>query len=129
MKKVPDISKNVMDQVVRFEEDRSRQWYVKFSLMLLGLIGIIGGGVIVVWNQFSQNQTFELFTLLNEDWEIISEYWKDTLGIIWEEAPQDIIIIALSAIVVAVAIVILSRPKRKQLEKVRRQVNKYRKRG
>ena len=116
-----------MDQIVRFEEDRSRQWYVKFSLILLGLLAVIGGGAVIVWNQFSRNQTFELFTLFNEDWEIISEYWKDTLEIIWEEAPQDVVLVGLSAVVVIIAIIILSRRKRKILANVRGQVAKYRK--
>lgn len=127
MKKTPDVSKNVMDRVVRFEEDRSRHWYVKFSLILLGLVAVIFGGAVIVWNQFSQNQTFELFTLFYEDWEIISEYWKDTLEIIWEEAPQDVIFIGLSALIVVIAVVILSRRKRKILSNVRGQVAKYRK--
>jgi hypothetical protein len=127
MKKSLDVSKKVMDKVIHFEEDRSRQWYVKFSLMLLGLFAIIGGGIIIVYNQFSQSQTFELFTLFNQDWEIIAEYWQDTIATIWEESPQDVVIVGLSSVIIIVALVILTRAKRKQLGKVREEVAKYRK--
>jgi len=123
--KTIDVSQNVMKKVVRLEKGRTKRWFicfiaVVFILILLFLFFMIRGAQII-----SDRQGWDLLILFRQDPEIITSYWRDTLWIFWEEAPQRIIFLSIVVLVVIIGIIVWTRRKRKVLHKKLRQLEKY----
>ena len=114
-------------KVIRFEEKQTKKWYLKYFLVLAGIVGFFIGSGMIIYYAFSQQQTFDLFTLIYEDPEIISEYWKDTLYIIWEESPQMFVIGCLLGILGIIVVIAGTRKYRGIIAKKQSHVAKYKK--
>jgi hypothetical protein len=128
MKHNKDLSGNVMKKVVQYEEHTTRVWTIVF-ISVLGILTVtLISSIYFIYQDFIEFQTFALFSLFAEDWEIISEYWRDTLLIVWEESPQPLIILGLCVCAIIVVYLFLTGRKRKLLQKKMEQVEKYRKR-
>lgn len=123
--KTIDVTKSVMNQVVRFEKRRSFWWLAKFffALLVLTSAGIWFLGIAMT--QIAERHTLELLTLFTQDREIIAQFWQDTLLVIWEELPQRKLIIAGIMIVSIIVVVLLTRPRRMIIWKRIRQIIKY----
>ena len=83
-----DLTSRVMEKVVRFEKRRIRAWLIRFFLIFLI---ILTGVIIIGWLtllEVSQRGTLELLTLLQQDPEIIAEYWPEVVTTIWIELPR-----------------------------------------
>jgi hypothetical protein len=126
MKNNSDISRRVMDQVVHIEEGQARTWRIKFIVAISILLGIFGLGIYWTIQYFREYQLFALFELFQEDWEIISEYWKDTASVIWDESPKGLIFFALCVCVMILICILVTRKKRNILKKKLQQVSAYR---
>lgn len=97
MKKIT-IHDQLMNKVFTYEKHRVAVWFVCF----VGLVGLIAIGALSAFWFFGmevlKRQTLELLLLFREDWEIIVEYWQDTVGVILIELPYTPLFIALSLI-------------------------------
>ena len=122
-----DLTKPVMSKVVRFEKSRIRWWSVKFIATFGILSLLLGGALWVVYRSVTERQTLELFTLLAQDWEIIQDYWQDTLVVAWQELPQRMIISAGILLLGIVMVWFLTRKKRQRIKTIQHQLAKYRK--
>ena len=127
MKHSADISKNVMKKVVQYEEQRAHRWIIWFVVVLMALGASLIASVYFIYRDFVEYQTFALFSLFFQDWEIISEYWQDTISTIWEESPQYLIIFGLCICAIIVCYLAVTKRKRKLLQKKMEQVSHYRK--
>lgn len=111
MKKNFDISKNVMRRVVSFEKKRSYGWIIKLgSLLAISLVSAILF-IFFALQELTEQKTFELLSLFQEDWEIIKDYWKDTLDIFWIEVTQTKI--AFGVLILAIVVLLLFFQKKK----------------
>lgn len=126
MKKKPDISRRVMDQVVRYEERNAATWRTKFLIVLICLFGLLAVGIYLLIQYFSEYQLFALFELFQQDREIILEYWQSTLSVIWDETPKDIVFLGLCVCVIIVIYLLVTRKKRNILKKKMQQISAYR---
>ncbi len=122
-----DIRRAVMEKVVDFEERRTRRWFIKFFLILVGMLTILAGGTYGIINEMIDRHTVDLLSLFREDWEIITEYWQDTLMVAWEESPQELIVLGFSISITIGAYLYLTAKKRQIQRKKLHQVAKYKK--
>jgi hypothetical protein len=113
--KIPDVTKPVMDKVVRFERKRTALWFRRYrvSIIVSGILVFISGWVIV--QTLSDQQSFTLLSLLGQDPEIIASYWQDTLWVFWQEVPQRMVWISVILLVCIIMGVVVTRRKRKIL--------------
>ena len=124
--KTIDVSKNVMQKVVYLEWGRMKQWILGFVIAVTALyISFVVLGVFA-FQIISERQGWDLLTLFQQDQEIIAIYWKDTLWIFWEEAPQIIIFSVAGILVLIVIIIVLTRRKRRIVQKKLHQLGQYR---
>lgn len=124
--KTPDVSKNVMSKVVRLEQRRTKWWVKRFLVtvfILTTTVVVLGYAAVQI---ISERQGWDLLTLFQQDPEIIAAYWRDTLWIFWEEAPQSIIFAAIALAILIIVVIALTRRRRMILRKKLRQLDKYR---
>ena len=120
-----DVTKPVMEKVVRFEKRRSFWWVGRFILVLLVLCS---AGLWLSWiaaEQIAERQTLELLTLFTQDREIISEFSQDTITIFWEELPQGKLIIIGALILLIIGFILLTKKRRMVVWKRMQQIKKY----
>ena len=120
-----DVTKPVMEKVVRFEKRRSFWWIGRFFIILLVLCS---AGLWLSWiaaEQIAERQTLELLTLFTQDREIISEFWQDTLTIFWEELPQGKLIIIGVLLLLIIMLILLTKKRRMIVWKRIQQIKKY----
>ncbi|QQG44470.1 MAG: hypothetical protein HYW86_00955 [Candidatus Roizmanbacteria bacterium] len=103
----------------KLEKQIIRKVYVfetkKFIFELFSRVIIVAGAVSVglffgqlLFTQFNEQQTLDVLQILNEDIQIIKEYWTDVISVLFEETPKDILlIIILSFVLFALAILTL----------------------
>jgi hypothetical protein len=120
-----DVSKSVMNKVVRFERTRTRSWFRTFILSIVILLFSLVTLVVLMIRILSERQVWELLTLFGQDPEMISSYWQDTLWVIWEESPHRIITLTAIIVLAVIGIYILTRRKRKVLKKKLDVLEKY----
>ena len=125
MKNNTDVSKTVMDKVVRYEEGRAWRWRRRYVLTLIILLCILTGGIYFIIRSFLDLQTFALLSLFREDWEVISEFWQDTLATVWEESPHGLILLGFCMCAMIILYIYFTRRKRLLLKKKMKQVEKY----
>ena len=123
--KTIDVSKNVMSKVVRLERGRTRWWITRFVFTVAALfISLVTLGFFAI-QIISERQGWDLLTLFQQDPEIISAYWRDTLWIFWEESPQRIIFSVIAILIFIIGFIVLTRRRRRILRKKLRQLDKY----
>jgi hypothetical protein len=125
MKNSTDVSKKVMEKIIRLEEGSALRWRRKYFLILIILSGILAGGIYFIIRNLLELQTFALLSLFGEDREIIMEYWRDTLATAWEESPHELIFLGFFMCAMIVLYVYFTRRKRFLLKKKMKQVEKY----
>jgi hypothetical protein len=124
--KTIDVSKNVMGKVVSLEKGRTKRWLLRFFIAVaVLLISFIAFGIFAV-QTISERQGWDLLTLFQQDPEIIAAYWRDTLWIFWEEAPQRIVFAVGAIVIIIIGVFILTRRRRTILRKKLHQLEKYR---
>ncbi|HEX6977060.1 MAG TPA: hypothetical protein VF185_01705 [Patescibacteria group bacterium] len=108
-----DLTKSVMDKVVKIEKRRSWAWISRF--VILNLILFLGGlgFLIIAGKQIFDMDTLSILSLLGEDREIISEFWQDSVSTFWEELPKAYIGLGIGLLII---VVILFWIKRKRIK-------------
>lgn len=124
-----DITKPVMQKVVRFESRRTKSWLRRYAAFLFILGGILLASFIITTNQIIQFQLYDMFSLLQEDREIIAEFWQDTLATFFEELPYTPLTVAGIAIGAIVLVVLATRKKRGIIQKKLSGLAKYQDKG
>ncbi|MBI5619603.1 hypothetical protein HY950_01460 [Candidatus Gottesmanbacteria bacterium] len=123
--KTIDLTKPVMEQVVRLERKRTRRWIRIFSVTVAILLIVAALFLVRAALRLSERHTWDLFALLMEDKEIISEFWQDTAMIFFEELPKSSLLIA-GAVAVAIALLFVFTAKKRTV--VRRKMQELAKR-
>jgi hypothetical protein len=125
MKKL-DLRKSVMDKVTGFERRRSGWWFMKFGLVMVALLSLLGGLLWFLIQVLTDRQAWELLTIFTQDPEIIKDYWQDTLWVFWEEMPHRLLVVAGVVILGIVLFTLVTHRKRKIMQKRIGQLAKYR---
>jgi hypothetical protein len=123
--KTIDVSKNVMDRVVRLEKTRTVRWLVVFIIILSALFTLFIILTILGAHVISDRRGWDLLLLFRQDPEIIAQYWRDTLWVFWEEAPQNIIVLSGVSLLIVFMVIIKTNRKRKIVKKKLHQLEKY----
>ena len=124
--KTIDVSKKVMNQVVHLERGRTKRWIKRFIISIIVLFVSLVTLVVLTIRIISERQGWDLLTLFQQDPEIIAAYWKDTLWIFWEESPQRIVLAVFAVLIIITGITVLTRQRRKILQRKLHQLDKYR---
>lgn len=116
MKRV-DVTKSVMENVARYERERSTGWLQRFRVIIVALLLLAVFILGRVWQQLQERGSLDLLSLFWEDAEIIREFWQDTLSIFLEEIPQETLLGAVWILLGIVMFVWLTRKRRKIIKR------------
>ncbi len=114
-----------MDQVVVYERKRSFFWLLKLSFILFVVFAVGGFFLWSTISELMQQRSFDLLSLFSEEFEVIKEYWKDTLLTFIEEIPPEKIILGIVFILIAIVILIKFRKKIKLVLTKLKNIAKY----
>ncbi len=128
MKKNIDLTNSVMEKVVRFEKRRTWLWISRFITAAGILIGVALTFLLFAAKDISERDTLSLLSLFGEDKEIVQEFWRDTLGIFWEELPQRKLAIGVGLLIIAIVLFVINRKRIKLMVKKIKNIAKYTKR-
>jgi hypothetical protein len=97
-----------MHQVVMLEKKRSTRFLfvVRAILIAFGLL-VFGLCALVVY-QLNIQGSFDVLSLLSEDWEIISEYWSDVMFVFMSEFPTEYIPAIVAALFIGVGTYVIT---------------------
>ncbi len=124
MKKI-DITKLVMERIVKIEKRRTWVWIWRF--IILNLVLVIGGlgFLIIAGKQIFEMDTFSILSLFGEDREIISEFWQDSVSTFWEELPKLQLGIGVGLLIVVVIFIWIKRKRIKLMIKKIKNIAMY----
>ncbi len=120
-----DVTKHVMNNVVRYERAGISVWIRSFIISIIG-ISIVGVyvGILIISDLLSK-RAFDLFELFSQDPEIISEFWQEALTTFWEEIPQHLLYMCVFVILLLVLSILITRKKRIIIRKKLKELDKY----
>lgn len=123
-----DLIPKVMKRVVNFEKKQIIHWLLGFLLMTIILTGALGLALFTTLRIFDERKIWDLLSLFMEEWEIISEFWQDTVAVIWEELPAELLTLILAVFLFLISLIVVSRKKiaiiRKKIRYLRKKVSK-----
>ncbi len=119
------IHDQLMKKVVAFEKRRSYSWAAWFFLVIGALVMVFGISVWAFGRDVIRRQTLELLGLFQQDWEIIRDFWQDTVGVFLEELPQEWLIVALVALVGLIGVVLATTVHRRRVVQRLRELASY----
>lgn len=111
--KTIDLSKSVMNRVVKFEKRRSIVWLSRLIIFIVILIVSLVGVLWLITREVIERKTLVLLELFAEDREIINEFWQDTILTFWEELPQEQFALTVVILLSLMMAILLSRQKLK----------------
>jgi hypothetical protein len=125
MKRI-DVTRPVMEKVVRFEEQRTKQWILLFVLGVACIAALVGVSVFRTYTMLQERHTLDLFEILHQDREIIAEFATDTLFVAFEELPQRTMLFSVGLLILLVGIWIITRRRRKIIKRRLVEISKRR---
>ena len=128
MKKT-DVTRQVMEKVTRFEEGRSRRWIIVFVVIIFFIAALIGAVILRTYDVLIQQHTLDILEIFYEDKEIIAEFWQDAVAVIFEELPQQTMIVGLLLCILLVTIWAITRRRRKIVQRRLSELAKRRKKS
>lgn len=108
-----DVTRSVMDNIVSFESHRTRKWIGIFLAVLLLIVGFMGIVATQIYGALLERHTLDVLEIVFQDREIISEFWQDTLFVVWEEFPKLSLYIGIGLIFVFGAVWLGTKKRRK----------------
>jgi hypothetical protein len=121
------LTEKIMDNVVSFEKKRSRNRFAVFIIVILALIAVLLIAIYFFNKSASETGSYDLFTLLSQDKEIIADYWQDTIMVFWEEVPQGLVILIFLCLISIISYILISRRKLRITRKKLESIDKYEK--
>ncbi len=127
MKKI-DITKSVMERIVKIEKRRTWVWIWRF--VILNLVLVMGGlgFLIIAGKQIFEMDTLSILSLFGEDREIISGFWQDSISTFWEELPKVQLGIGVGLLIIVVIFIWIKRKRIKLMIKKIKNIAMYSKR-
>ena len=102
------LTKKIMKKVIAFEKRRIIVWITRVFLAILILFLTTGSLFWLITRILGETKTLELLELFGEDWEIIQEFWQETLVTFWIELPlREILIFAVCLTLLILVVVLL----------------------
>lgn len=117
-----------MKKVVGYEKRRVVSWILT---ILVGFIVFLVIAAISFWYTaviLGQTKSLELLTLFREDWEVIREFWRETIIIFFQELPTDSLLILVISIIFLLVIIIYSLKRWGRLKRKLSNIDQFQKR-
>lgn len=100
------IEKKIIDRVYKYETRRTFvQLFIEVGATIL-LILLIFVPVLALFEIFTEQQTFELFHLFEQDREVIGKYFWETLLTFYQEIPKPILLMIFFGLISLLALLI-----------------------
>lgn len=99
------LEKKILDKVYRFETKKTVGQIVG---EIVGLATVIFFGYIFIslfFDQVFQQGTADLLENFFDDWEIVKKYLTDTVFIIFEETPKELLLLILICLVILAVLI------------------------
>lgn len=125
MIKKTKVHDELMKKVLTYEKQRSYSWIAWFLLVIGSLVIVFGISSWVFGTEVMKRQTLELLDIFQQDWEIIREFWQDTIGIFIEELPQDWLFVVILAVVSLLGVIWITRNHRRRVLRRLRELASY----
>lgn len=101
------LEKKILDKVYQFETKKTVSQIIS---EILGLVTVIFFGYIFISlfiDQIFQLGTFDLLGNFFDDWEVVNKYLTDTVFIIFEETPKELLLLIFIYLVILVILIYL----------------------
>lgn len=122
-----DVTKPVMEKIVSYERMRVRTLFLRLIVVFGALLFVLGSALYLFAQELVERQTLELVELIFEDPEVISEFWRDALYVIWEELPRRWLIMAGIIVATGLYIWIATKQKRNRARAIQSNLEHYHK--
>lgn len=126
--KESELTNKIMMKVVGYEKRRVVSWILT---ILVGFIVFLAIAAISLWYTaviLGQTKSLELLTLFREDWEVIREFWRETIITFFQELPTDSLIILVVSIILLLVIIIYSFKRWGRLKRKLSSIDQFQKR-
>ena len=101
-----DLTQKIMKKVVTFEKRRIIKWIVGIFLGFTIVLTIAAFSFIFIAQDLITSRSLDLLTLFGEDWEIIKEFWQETMVTFWEGLPHEALLIALISLILVLVLIL-----------------------
>jgi hypothetical protein len=122
-----DVTKKVMENVVRFEEKRSTVWLKRYWIVLVLLIFGIGYAAITIYNEYRFFDESFMVSWYFEDWELFTIVWRDALEFIWSLVPAYWVYGCGIGILILIVAIVGTHAKRKKIAKTLQSIKEFKK--
>ena len=126
--KESELTNKIMKKVVGYEKRRVIGWILA---VILGLVIFIITGAVSLWYAatiLGETKSLELLTLFREDWEVVREFWRETIITFFQELPTDSLIILVVSIIFLLVIIIYSLKRWGRLKRKLSNIDQFQKR-
>ncbi len=118
-----ELTSSVMKRVVSFEKRRISRFFILFTSVLAGLIFVFVLVSARVIADLNTQGSWDILDFFREDWEIISEFWQDSVLTFLMEFPVYKAIIAVASLICIGVIILATAHKRDNLQKKIRSID------
>lgn len=123
-----DVTKKVMNRVVRFEEARTLNWFKRYwAILIILALGIVYAGIRIYIGYREFDEEF-MVAWYFQDWELFQIVWRDALDFIWMLIPTYWVYGLGIGIIVLIIVILSTYTKRKNLKKKLQSIQTYKRR-
>ena len=119
------LTHEVMNQVVKYEQRRTRRWWRVFGLVL-GVVVIIGAiTVYTIVKELREEETLSIINIVREDGVPWLQASGDIVGVIWESLSHQKIYAFAGAVALVTVIVSVTSHQRRVLGRKKKDIRQY----
>ena len=120
-----DLSGKIMEQVIRYEKQRTMSWFARYWLALLVLLLGVGASIHITIDYYRHADPEFFLGLYFYDWETITILWQDAFEFIWGLVPQEWIVIGGILALAVISVMLMTRGERKRVLKRMTAIRSY----
>lgn len=83
-----NLENKIIEDIYRIEEKNMRWYFIRCAVFLLFSLSLLTAAFFAVMEILTEQETFDLLNLFEEDAEIITNYINEVALLFWEEIPK-----------------------------------------
>lgn len=120
-----DVTKSVMQKVLRYEKKRTRWWNGIFVTSVTVLVCVFILSAFYVAKAFTDDPFSWLVTLYFTDSETLRNTWREAIGFVWDIVPHDAVYFALFVFAAIIVSIIVTASRRRVNNRRMQSVKQY----
>ncbi len=120
-----DPEQQIMQKIVRLERRRTRIWLAVFWVVVGVLVIFVVLSVISIFLTLRERESLKVFDIYTEGWDVLRQGWFDALRSVWYDIPRHHLLPAVSTIILAIVILVLTRRQRTTIRRKQASIAEY----